>query len=114
MKNGRGPGERILVTAGAARVSGNPVVEDGFFGYPATSPASGEPYWLDISQKLFEVSVSSGQTWNKGTLIYITSGNLLTSAASGNRLVGKVARVSADNNGPASGKVWLLTLPQQA
>lgn len=113
MKNYRGEGARVLVSASADRAAGAPCIENGFFGYPVTAITSGESGWLDISQREFEVTISSGQTWAKGTLIYITSGNALTSTASGNTKVGKVSRVNADG-GPKSGKVYLLTLPQQA
>lgn len=113
MKNVRGEGARVLVSASAARSSGVPCIEEGFFGFPVKDIASGESGWLDISQREFEVTISSGQTWAKGTLIYLTSGGGLTSTASGNTKVGKVTRVNADG-GPKSGKVYMLTLPQQA
>lgn len=117
-KNQRSDGRRIYIKAGGARTSGSPTYEDGFYGYPVTDAATDAYYWLDISQREWEVTVSGGQTWAKGTKIYAvgsppSEGTVaLTSTPTSNTLVGKVARVAADT-GPATGKVWMLTLPQQ-
>lgn len=113
MKNYRAEGQRVLVSASGDRAAGAPCIENGFFGYPVVAIVSGESGYLDISQREFEVTISSGQTWTKGMLVYITSGMGLTSTASGNTKVGKVTRLNADG-GPKSGKVYMLTLPQQA
>lgn len=116
-KNLRSDGKRILVAYTLAVSSGNFVLQNGFHGVALTTQANGEVGWLNIAPGEAEVTISSGETWSLGALIYLVGSatvNALTSAASGNRLVGKVSRVYGtgdQNRGVPSGKVHLLVLP---
>lgn len=125
MLNRRGPqpGKRIRIrAAAAARTGGTPVVENGFAGFPETTCAIGETYWLNIGGDgaEFEIAFISGAVL--GSPVYITdaTGVLAITGGTGLRLFGKVSAVpGAGNTGtfnrePATGKMWVTLTDQVA
>lgn len=116
-KNLRGDGKRIVVKYTLAVESGDIVLQDGFHGVAMTKKASGAIGVLNIAPGEVLVTISGGQTWVKGALIYLVGSatpNALTSTPGGNRLVGKVSRVTGtgdEQKDVPSGKVWMLVLP---
>lgn len=123
MKNKRGSGERVIVVAASARLSGQAVVEQGFHGYAETDAASGARYALDISASEHEVSFVTGAV--KGAVIDIHETTfVLTSRArsagitAGSRPFAVVSAVPGDGiygdatKEPVTGKMWVITLPQ--
>lgn len=118
MKNKRGFGERVVVVAAAARVSGQAVIEQGFFGFAETDALITTRYALDISTSEHEVAFLTGAV--KGQLVYCDPSNNLTLTSAGNRLAAKVSAVPGDGiyndatKEPKTGKMWIITLPQSA
>src|SRR5213083_2596179 len=106
--NERGYGRRIRVTAAADRLSGQLVVENGFHGVVSVDALSGTDYALNIEQREFEYAFLTGAV--RGSLVYLTSGNVLTLTATSNRLVGKVSGIQGDAGVP-TGKMHVLLAP---
>jgi hypothetical protein len=84
------------------------VVEGGFHGICVKDAANTTDFALNIEQREFEIAFITSSV--KGSLIYLTSGNVLTLTSGGNRLVGKVTGVQGESGVP-TGKMHVLQLP---
>lgn len=110
-KNQVGHGNRVRVTATAARTSGDFVLEDGFHGVCVNDIADSEVGVLDISQ--VEVQVDEVATVAKGGPIYIDVNGDLSLDDTDNRLVG-ICTATDSEDGVPSGKMWMLVAAQNA
>ena len=111
-KNLRGNGSRVVITATAARTSGDFVVEDDFHGTCCSDIADTETGLLDIEQ--VEIEVDLVATAAVGDSIYMSDATTMTKTVGENRLVGKVTAVTATNAAVPSTKMRMLVLPQVA
>jgi len=102
----RGSGDRVHLTATAARTSGVPSVESGFAGVPATTAAIGEHYSHMLTGE-FEFVDPGGSSL--GAVVYLTdaTGVLSFAAGAGKRVFGRVSRLPAGGQVPAS-RMWVV------
>lgn len=108
-------GTRIL-TAGAARTEGLAYLEGsvgaGWAGIAETDAASGAKYVLQVKGR-FEYPITGAETWSIGTLLYISSANVVTTTSTSNRPFARVvdvpstATASRPINDIPTGSVWL-------
>lgn len=96
MKNYIQPGSAIDCVAPAGGVvSGRPVIIGSLIGIASVTAAEGLPFVLN-RDGVYRLPKVSAQAWTQGSKIYWTSGNLATTTASGNTLLG-IAAAAADN-----------------
>lgn len=121
MRNLRTDGNRIDVTAAAARTSGVPCVEAGFAGFPYTDAIVGQIYALDIAQSVKELALIGGAAVGNSVHITDATGALTvtafgTAGAVGTRLFGRVVAIPTDpaKHGPPAGAMWVIQGPQTA
>lgn len=118
MKNLRHTGERLTLTAAAARTSGVPCVEAGFHGIPYVNAAIGDRYALVIAG-VQELALIGGAAVGNTVFINTTTGALTvaakgTAAAGGTEAFGRVIAIPGTTDGPPAGQMWVLQLPQAA
>ena len=96
MKNYIAPGESITLTAPYDVNAGDGVLVGSIFGFAQAPAATGEPVVL-VRRGRFSHAKTSAQAWTEGAKIYWNnSTKVLTTAASGNTLVGAAAAAAAD------------------
>lgn len=96
MKNFVQPGEHITVPAPADVISGQLVVSGALVGVAQFDAASGEEVVL-VRRGVFDLPKTGAQAWTVGAKVYWNGTDaVLTTAASGNTLVG-VAVLPAAN-----------------
>lgn len=121
MKNYRGTGEKVHVIAGAARTSGQAVVETNLHGFADTSAANTAAYSLRL-EGMYEIDFIASSVVGDVILINDTT-NALTRIAydaavsAGTRAFAKVVGVPnasppANMPVPVSGKMWIKLLDQ--
>ncbi|MER5173918.1 DUF2190 family protein [Thioclava kandeliae] len=89
-------GENITLTAETAVTSGQLVKIGAITGVAQGKAAAGEPVTL-VRRGVFELPKTSAQAWTVGAKIYLAAaGDVVTTVASGNSLVG-VALEAADD-----------------
>lgn len=118
MKNLRHQGERLTLTAAAARTSGVPCVEDGFHGIPYVDAAIGDRYALVI-EGVQEHPLIGGAAVGNTVHIDTTTGALSVTAkgvagGAGTEAFGKVIAIPGTTDGPPAGQMWVKQLPQAA
>lgn len=118
MKNLRHPGERLTLTAAAARTSGVPTVEAGFHGIPYTDAAIGDRYALVI-EGVQEIALISSSAVGDTVFINLTSFALTraakgTSTPGGTEAFGRIVAIPGTTDGPPTGQMWVKQLPQAA
>lgn len=119
MKNYRGTGDRVIVNASAARLSGQLVRESQWVGVCETDAASGQRVALRVRGE-FEIPFVASSV--KGDDVYISTDglNTISRVAAGaarpasTQYVGKVSAVPGDTNtgtateqAPAAGSMWV-------
>lgn len=118
MKNLRHPGDRVTLTAAAARTSGVPTVESGLHGIPYTDAAIGERYALVIDgvQELVLIGGAAvGNTVHINTTTFAMSVTAKgVAGAGGTEPFGKVVAIPGTTDGPPTGQMWVKQLPQAA
>lgn len=118
-KNYRGRAERVLVTAAAARVAGQVVVEGNIPGIAMVDAALNAKYEIHVEGE-FELAIPAGTPPVKGDAIYINKGTFALSRVAANTaplagngiLLAKVTGVPSDgvdpnNVAPAAGKMYV-------
>lgn len=119
-KNYRGKAERLLVTAAAARVAGQVVVEENIPGIAMVDAAAQAKYEIHVEGE-FELAIPAGTPPAKGDAIYIhpttfaltrVAARTAPTAASGVILFARVTGVpgngvDANNAEPKSGKMYV-------
>lgn len=96
MKNFIKPGEHVTITAAAAITGGDFVTVGSLTGVAQGTVAVGEDVVL-VRRGVFTLPKTSAQAWTVGDPIYWnSSSSVMTTAASGNTLVG-VAHAAAAN-----------------
>lgn len=118
MKNLRHAGERLTVTAAAARISGVPCMEAGFHGVPYTSAALNTRYALVI-EGVQEHPLIGGAAVGNTVHITVATGALSVTAkgvvgGAGTEPFGKVIAIPGTTDGPPAGQMWVKQLPQLA
>lgn len=122
MKNLRHSGERLTLTAAAARTSGVPCVEAGFHGIPYTDagPTGDVPrrYAL-VVEGVQEHPLIGGAAVGNTVWINVTTGALSVTAKgaaipAGTEQFGKVIAIPGTTDGPPAGQMWVKQLPQVA
>ncbi|MEJ6397038.1 DUF2190 family protein [Yoonia sp. 208BN28-4] len=105
MKNYVNEGKAITVTAAAAVASGAGVLAGALFGVAQGDAEAGEPLVL-VRCGQFDLAKTSAQAWTVGAKLYWdNSNNVVTTAASGNTLIGCAGAAAA--NPSATGTVIL-------
>lgn len=99
MKNFKQPGKTLTATAPTGGVvSGNPYKIGNIVGVAAFSAAEGAPFELELGG-VYEFAKNSAEAWAFGDAIYMTSGGIMTTTASGNTKVGVATAVAANPSG---------------
>jgi predicted RecA/RadA family phage recombinase len=96
MKNYVTAGENLTIPAPADTLSGEGVLIGGLFGVATGDALSGAPVTL-VRRGVFELPKTSAQAWSVGEILYWDAvGELVTSVAAGNTMIGLAAQAAAD------------------
>ncbi|WP_406736346.1 DUF2190 family protein [Thioclava sp. GXIMD4215] len=96
MKNYVAPGEHITLTAEAAVTAGQLVKIGAVTGVAQHDAALGDPVTL-VRRGVFELPKTEAQAWTAGAKVYLAAeGDVLTTTASGNTLVGVALEATVD------------------
>ena len=94
-KNYESVGEVIQATAAADLASGAPVAVGSLVGVALTNIASGETGSVQIAG-VFSLPKASAGAIAQGAKVYLTSGGIITTTASGNTAAGFAESAAAD------------------
>ncbi|VDC31416.1 DUF2190 family protein [Pseudogemmobacter humi] len=96
MRNYIMPGEHLTITAAAPITSGQLVVVGDIVGVAQGDAEIGDDVVI-VRRGIFELPKTSAQAWTVGAKVYWDAGNsLVTTTASGNKLIGAAAGVAAN------------------
>lgn len=99
MRNYIMPGEHLTIVAAALIVSGQLVVVGDIVGVAQGDAAIGESVAI-VRRGVFELPKANGQAWTVGAKLYWDATNsVVTTTASGNKLIGAAAEVAANPSG---------------